>query len=58
PSQQLLFPQTVELALEDYLIFEDIKSWLDQIGFGITAFSGRTVLIEAIPAEVKVGNEA
>jgi len=57
PSQKLLFPQTLELALEDYLIYSEIKNWLDEIGFSITDLSGRTVLIESIPADVKVGYE-
>ncbi|UCF64975.1 MAG: DNA mismatch repair endonuclease MutL [bacterium] len=57
PSQKLLFPQTLELALEDFLIFDGIKDWLRKIGFHITILSGRTILIEAIPADVKVGYE-
>jgi DNA mismatch repair protein MutL len=57
PSQKLLFPQTLELALEDYLIFNEIKDWLKRIGFSITELSGRTILIEAIPADVKIGYE-
>jgi DNA mismatch repair protein MutL len=57
PSQKLLFPQTLELALEDYLIYSEIKTWLDEIGFSITDLSGRTVLLESIPADVKVGYE-
>lgn len=57
PSQKLLFPQTLQLALDDYLIFTEIKDWLEKIGFSITELSGRTVLIEAIPADVKVGYE-
>lgn len=57
PSQKLLFPQTLELALEDYLIFTEIKDWVEKIGFVITELSGRTILIEAIPADVKVGYE-
>ncbi|RMG65062.1 MAG: DNA mismatch repair endonuclease MutL [Calditrichaeota bacterium] len=57
PSQQLLFPQTLELSLEDYLIYDEIKDWLKRIGFSITELSGRTLLIEAIPMDVKVGYE-
>ncbi len=57
PSQKLLFPQTLELSLEDFLIFDEIKEWLFKIGFAISRLSGRTVLIEAIPADVKVGYE-
>ena len=57
PSQKLLFPQTLELALEDYLILTEIKEWLFKIGFSFTELSGRTILIEAIPGDVKVGYE-
>jgi DNA mismatch repair protein MutL len=57
PSQKLLFPQTLELALEDYLLYSEIKSRLYDIGFLITDLSGRTLLIESIPADVKVGYE-
>jgi DNA mismatch repair protein MutL len=57
PSQKLLFPQTLELALEDFLIYDDMKEWLQKIGFQTTLLSGRTILIEAIPADVKVGYE-
>jgi len=58
PSQKLLFPQTLELALEDYLIFTEIKELLQKISFSITELSGRTILIEGIPSDVKVGYEA
>jgi len=57
PSQKLLFPQTLELSLEDFLILEEVKDWLFKIGFNFTVLSGRTILIEAIPADVKVGYE-
>ena len=57
PSQQLLFSQTLELSLEDYLIYFDIKEWLQKIGYMINELSGRTVVIEAIPADVKIGYE-
>ena len=58
PSQQLLFPQTLTLSLEDYLIYEEIREWLRQVGFVINELSGRTIVLEAIPADVKVGHES
>jgi DNA mismatch repair protein MutL len=58
PSQQLLFSQTLDLSLEDYLIYADIKEWLQKIGYIINELSGRTVLIEAIPSDVKIGYES
>jgi DNA mismatch repair protein MutL len=45
------------LSLEDFLIFGEIKEWVQKIGFSFTELSGRTILIEAIPADVKVGYE-
>lgn len=57
PSQQLLFPQQLELALEEFLIYEDIRDWLKKIGFSINELSGRTLVVEAIPSNVKVSNE-
>ncbi|RMF62129.1 MAG: DNA mismatch repair endonuclease MutL [Calditrichaeota bacterium] len=57
PTQQLLFPQTIELSLDDYLIYQDIKEWLSKIGFAITELSGRSIVIEGIPGDVKVGKE-
>ena len=58
PSQQLLFPQTLELTLEDFLVFEEIRDWLRRVGFNITQLSGRTVVIEGIPSEVQQGRES
>ncbi|MGH1364538.1 MAG: DNA mismatch repair endonuclease MutL [Calditrichia bacterium] len=57
-AQQLLFPQTIDLPLEDFLIFKEIDEWLQKIGFAINQLSGRTIVIEAIPTDVRVGNEA
>ncbi len=57
PSQQLLFPQTVDLPLEDFLLYGDVREWLRKIGFVIAEMSGRTVVVEAVPADVKAGSE-
>lgn len=56
-SQKLLFTQTVELPLEDYLVYKEIREQLAAVGFSISELSGRTVVIEAIPADVRVGRE-
>jgi DNA mismatch repair protein MutL len=57
PSQQLLFPQTVELTLEDYLIYDEIKDALQVLGFSTNPLSGRTIILESIPTTVKPGYE-
>lgn len=57
-SQQLLFPQTLELNYEDQLILTEILPYLEKIGFGIKDFGRNTVVIESVPVEVKTGRES
>lgn len=57
PSQQLLFPQTMELTLEDYLIYSQIKDALTLLGFSTNELSGRTIVLESIPTSIKPGYE-
>jgi DNA mismatch repair protein MutL len=57
-SQQMLFPQTIELSREDYEKFEDIEEELLRIGFSVKKFGGRTIVIDAVPGDVKIRNEA
>jgi DNA mismatch repair protein MutL len=56
-SQQLLFPETAGLSPDDYALLIEIQPYLEQIGFGIREFGNRTVVIEAVPVEVKPGRE-
>jgi len=55
-SQQLLFPQTVELTAEDYSHLMDILPFLERIGFVIKSFGGTTIVIEGVPSDLR-GNE-
>jgi DNA mismatch repair protein MutL len=57
-GQQLLFPQTLTLSVDDFLKFKEIAHLLNKIGFGIKVFSGTSIVIDAIPVDVKVGREA
>jgi len=57
-SQKLLFPQKITLALDDFGIFKDIYHVLHKIGFTVNVFSGNTIVIEAMPADVKLGRES
>ena len=50
PSQQLLFPVAVELSPGEWESFDDVRPLLDKLGFTIGSMSGRTVLLEAVPA--------
>ena len=56
-SQQLIFPQTVDLSFEDIEYFTELEELLSSIGYSIKKFSGRTVVIEAIPSDIRIGNE-
>lgn len=55
--QQLLFPQTLELTATDYALVRELEEQLRQLGFDLKLFGKNTVVIEGIPADVKVGNE-
>ncbi len=57
-GQQLLFPQTLTLAVDDFLVLENFLPLLEKIGFSIRIFSGRSIVIDAIPLDVKIGREA
>ncbi len=56
-SQQLLFPQTLELAAQDYQVMVEIAPWLEKIGFQIKLFGGRTVVVEGVPSGMRIGAE-
>jgi DNA mismatch repair protein MutL len=56
-SQPLLFPQTLTLAVDDFLLLKDFLPVLEKIGFGIRIFSGQSIVIDAIPLDVKIGRE-
>ncbi len=57
-GQQLLFPQTITLSMDDFLKFKEIVHLLNKIGFVLRIFSGTTIVIDAIPVDIKVGREA
>ncbi len=56
-SQQLLFPQTLELSPQDYQVMVEISPWLEKLGFQIKLFGGRTVVVEGVPSGMRVGAE-
>jgi len=56
-GQQLLFPHTLDLSVEDMVVVKNISELLNKIGFNFREFSGNTIVIDAIPVEVKVGRE-
>lgn len=57
-SQQMLFPQTLDLSAEDYENLMEILPLLQKIGFVIKGFGGHTIVVEGIPSGLKVGSES
>ncbi|MGB2868641.1 MAG: DNA mismatch repair endonuclease MutL [Bacteroidota bacterium] len=56
-SQQLLFPQTIALNASDYSLVMELLPHLGKLGFDMKLFGKNTVVIEGIPADVRIGNE-
>lgn len=54
-SQGLLFPITLELSPEEFDVFEHLQARLAEMGLDTKLFSGRTVVIEGIPAGCYLG---
>lgn len=57
-SQQLLFPQTIQLPPGDHALAQDLLPYLHSIGFESKPFGRNTVVLEGVPPEVKAGTEA
>lgn len=56
-TQQLLFPHTLQLSAGDYSLVKELAESLTRIGFDLKLFGKNTVVIEGIPADVRIGNE-
>lgn len=56
-SQQLLFPHTIDLSAEDFTLLMDILPLMEKIGFIIKGFGARTVVVEGIPAGMRIRKE-
>ncbi|MFN3134168.1 MAG: DNA mismatch repair endonuclease MutL [Candidatus Kryptonium sp.] len=56
-TQQLLFPQTIELTPADMAIVKELKDYLAALGFDLRIFGKNTVILYGVPPEVKQGSE-
>ena len=56
-SQQLLFPETIDLGTSDYSLVKELLPDLVRLGFDMRLFGKNTVVIDGIPADVRIGNE-
>lgn len=56
-SQQLLFPQAIDLLPREMAIVREIFPELERMGFQLRFFGGQTIVVEGIPADVRSGRE-
>jgi DNA mismatch repair protein MutL len=56
-SQQLIFPQTIEMTTGDVSLVKQLQSMLDSLGFSLKIFGKSTVIVDGVPTEVKPGQE-
>ncbi len=56
-SQELLFPQAVELLAKEVATIRELHDQLERLGFHLRFFGGTSVVIDAVPADVKSGSE-
>ena len=56
-SQQLLFPETIDLGASDYSLAKELLPDLVRLGFDMRLFGKNTVVIDGIPADVRIGKE-
>lgn len=56
-SQQLLFPHTVDVSPADHELLKELVPDLRALGFDIEFFSGRSVAVRGVPADIRAGNE-
>jgi len=55
-SQRLLFPESIDLEAREWDVFEASLDAFVSLGFEVRPFGTRTVLLEGIPAGLKVRN--
>jgi DNA mismatch repair protein MutL len=51
-TQELLFPQVVDLTAEEFHVLLDVHPTLEKLGFHVELFGGTTVVVHGIPAGV------
>lgn len=57
PSQQLLFPVSIELTTQDALLLNEALPDLARIGFDIAPFGQNTFVVQGVPTALPAGEE-
>ena len=56
-SQQLLFPHTLDFNPADFELLKELLPDLRSLGFDVEVFSGRSVVVRGVPADIRPGDE-
>jgi DNA mismatch repair protein MutL len=48
-AQRLLLPITLDLTDEELDVVDHSRAWLEQVGFEVSSFGGRTVMLQSVP---------
>lgn len=56
-SQRLLFPVTLNLSPDDFSYLADVLDEFEKLGFSMREFGRDTILIEAVPADLRYVSE-
>lgn len=56
PSQQLLFPRSVELSPQEMIMITELQQDLAKIGFDVSPFGKDTVVVNGLPASLQNGD--
>ena len=56
-SQQLLFPHTLDVSPADHELLKELIPDLRSLGFDVDFFSGRSVVVRGVPADIRPGDE-
>ena len=48
-AQRLLLPITLDLNDEELDVVDHSRAWLEQVGFEVASFGGRTVMLQTVP---------
>jgi DNA mismatch repair protein MutL len=51
PSQQLLFPRTIEFTSADFELVKSLMEEINQLGFDINIFGKHTIIVNGTPAD-------
>ncbi len=55
-SQQILFPESIEMNPSDFVLMQDLEEDFKNIGFDITPFGKSTYVVNGLPADIKDAN--